>query len=126
MSGDDTPVGARSTPDTRIGKRAGECRAIEMSGESRSRRGQDHLVDRACAPLEDVECVETQKLRPMRGEVVLLGDDLAGRGGEYQIVVQQRVERFDVCHGAALWSQCGVGIRAPLEGRHIGASPRAA
>ncbi|MCW3670371.1 hypothetical protein K6Y56_31520, partial [Burkholderia cenocepacia] len=25
------------------------------------------------------------------------------------------------CHGAALWSQCGVGIRAPLEGRHIGA-----
>ncbi len=30
------------------------------------------------------------------------------------------------CHGAALWSQCGVGIRAPLEGRHIGASPRAA
>ncbi|WP_083264195.1 sigma 54-interacting transcriptional regulator [Burkholderia sp. CQ001] len=31
-----------------------------------------------------------------------------------------------VCHGAALWSQCGVGIRAPLEGRHIGASPRAA
>ncbi len=31
-----------------------------------------------------------------------------------------------MCHGAALWSQCGVGIRAPLEGRHIGASPRAA
>ncbi|MDN7796537.1 ESPR domain-containing protein [Burkholderia vietnamiensis] len=33
---------------------------------------------------------------------------------------------LDGCHGAALWSQCGVGIRAPLEGRHIGASPRAA
>ncbi|WP_445662455.1 arsenate reductase/protein-tyrosine-phosphatase family protein, partial [Burkholderia cepacia] len=29
--------------------------------------------------------------------------------------------RFHACHGAALWSQCGVGIRAPLEGRHIGA-----
>ncbi|MCW3587332.1 hypothetical protein K6Y78_30290, partial [Burkholderia cenocepacia] len=28
---------------------------------------------------------------------------------------------FLICHGAALWSQCGVGIRAPLEGRHIGA-----
>ncbi|WP_137962733.1 MULTISPECIES: hypothetical protein, partial [unclassified Burkholderia] len=36
------------------------------------------------------------------------------------------IPQLSACHGAALWSQCGVGIRAPLEGRHIGASPRAA
>ncbi|MCA8347731.1 ParA family protein [Burkholderia cepacia] len=44
-----------------------------------------------------------------------------------KVLVPVKPEYFaTVCHGAALWSQCGVGIRAPLEGRHIGASPRAA
>ncbi|ONU44073.1 hypothetical protein A8E62_37945 [Burkholderia cenocepacia] len=48
-------------------------------------------------------------------------------GGQARRPQGQGVEPdLDRCHGAALWSQCGVGIRAPLEGRHIGASPRAA
>lgn len=32
----------------------------------------------------------------MHGEVVLLRDDLAGRDGEHQIVVEQRIERVDI------------------------------
>lgn len=35
-------------------------------------------------------------------------------------------ESASECHGAALWSQCGVGIKAPLDGRHIGATLGAA
>lgn len=124
MREDNTPLAAAFVPDPRIGEPAEETFAVVEARKLDGHAGgcasaQAANVRRA----DDVDRLKREQARFRGGEIVGLGQPIAGRIGEAEFVVEQRVERAtsparmaarSAASASAILSSCMVAPRGML------------